>query len=93
MTDVTKESLIQRVEALIEKGVEGIADALHDAIEVVESLFSGDDAGNEEPVADGADGSESDDQQAGNDSPTSGNADTAAPADAEPVEPDAPPAA
>lgn len=39
----TKESLLQRVEALFERGIEGVESALHDAIEVVENLFAGDD--------------------------------------------------
>lgn len=50
MADVTKESLIARVELLIESGIEGIEGALHDALEAVENLFGGEDATEEGPT-------------------------------------------
>jgi hypothetical protein len=49
----TKESLIERVEALFARGVEGVETMLHDAIAVVEGMFAGDDEvtlGNDAPA-------------------------------------------
>jgi hypothetical protein len=39
----TKESLIQRIEDLFAKGMQGVENLLHDAISVVEEAFSGDE--------------------------------------------------
>lgn len=44
---VTKESLLQRIEDLFAKGVQGVENLLHDAISVVEEAFGGEDADEE----------------------------------------------
>lgn len=56
--EVTKESLIERIEALLEKGVTGVETLLHDAITDIEDFFAGDeevgnaDAGATQPATD-----------------------------------------
>jgi len=39
----TKESLLQRVEDLFEKGIEGVEHLIHDALTVVEGMFASDE--------------------------------------------------